>query len=174
MGSREIDVRLKDASTLIKKNTIFLDQTYRIPFTFIRKMQERKVLKRANMYRDSVLATGDSLAIMKMEELLAEKQEMRDEKAAADTLDTDITTAFIGHTSEYSVYRKIYKDKIGVNDTDAKELYHNKFYLNPNATSDSLRVMKFENKVFLKLQPWATDAIVSSINVGIGDKLLNM
>ena len=41
VGSREIDVRLKDASTLIKKNTIFLDQTYRIPFTFIRKMQER-------------------------------------------------------------------------------------------------------------------------------------
>lgn len=173
VGSREIDVRLKDASTLIKKNTIFLDQTYRIPFTFIRKMQERKVLKRENMYRDSVLATGDSLAIMKMEDMLAENQQMRDEKAAADTLDTDITTAFIGHTSEYSVYRKIYKDKIGVNDTDAKELYHNKFYLNPNATSDSLRVMKFENKVFLKLQPWATDAIVSSINVGIGDRLLN-
>lgn len=46
VGSREIDVRLKDASTLIKKNTVFLDQTYRIPFTFIRKLQEKKVLKR--------------------------------------------------------------------------------------------------------------------------------
>lgn len=46
VGSREIDVRLKDASTLIKKNTVFLDQTYRIPFTFILKLQEKKVLKR--------------------------------------------------------------------------------------------------------------------------------
>ena len=46
VGSREIDVRLKDASTLIKKNTVFLDQTYRIPFNFIQKMKDRKVLKK--------------------------------------------------------------------------------------------------------------------------------
>ena len=38
---------------------------------------------------------------------------------------------------------------------------------------DSLRVMRFENRAFLRLQPWKDDAIVSKIDVGIGDKLLN-
>lgn len=172
VGSREIDVRLKDASTLIKKNTVFLDQTYRIPFNFIQKMKDRKVLKKENAYRDSVIATGDSIAIAAMEALLAEKQESRAAKSA-DTLNTDITTAFIGHSSEYSTYRKIYEDKIGLEDTEARNLYNNKFYINPTASADSIRVMKFENKLFIKLQPWASDAIVSAINVGIGDKLMN-
>ena len=172
VGSREIDVRLKDASTLIKKNTVFLDQTYRIPFNFIQKMKDRKVLKKENAYRDSVIATGDSIAIVAMEVLLAEKQESRAAKSA-DTLNTDITTAFIGHSSEYSTYRKIYEDKIGLEDTEARNLYNNKFYINPTASADSIRVMKFENKLFIKLQPWASDAIVSAINVGIGDKLMN-
>ena len=175
VGSREIEVRLKDASTLIKKNTVFLDQTYRIPFTFIKNLKEKSLLKKENAYRDSVTATGDSVAIAKMAETLATRQAERDEKAAKDTLDTDITTAFIGHSSEYSVYRKIYKDNIGTSDDyqAARNLYNNHFYLNPTTSSDSLRVMKFENKAFIKLQPWATDAIVSSLNVGIGDKLLN-
>lgn len=172
VGSREIDVRLKDASTLIKKNTVFLDQTYRIPFNFIQKMKDRKVLKKENAYRDSVIATGDSIAIAAMEAFLAEKQEARTAKSA-DTLNTDITTAFIGHSSEYSTYRKIYEDKIGLEDTEARNLYNNKFYINPTASADSIRVMKFENKLFIKLQPWASDAIVSAINVGIGDKLMN-
>lgn len=172
VGSREIDVRLKDASTLIKKNTVFLDQTYRIPFNFIQKMKDRKVLKKENAYRDSVIATGDSIAIAAMEAILAEKQEVRTAKSA-DTLNTDITTAFIGHSSEYSAYRKIYEDKIGLEDTEARNLYNNKFYINPTASADSIRVMKFENKLFIKLQPWASDAIVSAINVGIGDKLMN-
>lgn len=172
VGSREIDVRLKDASTLIKKNTVFLDQTYRIPFNFIQKMKDRKVLKKENAYRDSVIATGDSIAIAAMEALLAGKQASRAAKSA-DTLNTDITTAFIGHSSEYSTYRKIYEDKIGLEDTEARNLYNNKFYINPTASADSIRVMKFENKLFIKLQPWASDAIVSAINVGIGDKLMN-
>ena len=33
--------------------------------------------------------------------------------------------------------------------------------------------MKFENKVFIRLQPWKSDAIVSKLDVGIGDKLVN-
>ena len=39
------------------------------------------------------------------------------ERAAADTFDTDnITTAFIGHSSEYSVFRKRYNDQISPTD----------------------------------------------------------
>ncbi len=173
IGSREVAVRLADASTLIKKNTIFLDQTYRIPFNFITKITERKALRKDQAYRDSVNATGDSTAIAAMEELLSEKAAKREELAAMDTVNTNITTAYIGHTSEYSVYRKIYKDNIAMDDSIGRSVYNNNFYLNPVSTSDSLRVMKFENKVFIKLQPWKADAIVSSLNVGIGDRLLN-
>ncbi len=173
VGSREIDVKLKDASTLIKKNTLFLDQTYRIPFNFINNIREKKVIKRENAMRDSVVATGDSTAIMEIDEYLAAKAAERAEAARKDTLNTDITTAFIGHSSEYSTYRKIYEDRIDPADSNARKLYNNNFYLNPTTTHDSLRVMKFENKVFIKLQPWSSDAIVSALNVGLGDRLLN-
>lgn len=174
VGSREIDVRLKDASTLIKKNTIFLDQTYRIPFSFIKNIQDKKAFRKENKpYRDSVMATGDTSAIRKMNELMAGKAEAMLANRKSDSLDTDITTAFIGHSSEYSVYRKIYKDNIALSDTSARNLYNNNFYLNPTSTADSLRVMKFDNKVFIKLQPWSDDGIVSALNVGIGDKLMN-
>lgn len=172
VGSREIDVKLKDANTLIKKNTVFLDQTYRIPFNFINKLKGRKDVKADKAYRDSVMATGDSTAIAAMEMLLEERQSERTQ-SNADTLNTHITTAFIGHTSEYSVYRKVYTDEIATSDTTARGFYNDKFYISPTKSADSLRVMKFENKVFLRLQPWADDAIVSSINVGVGDRLLN-
>lgn len=173
VGSREIDVRLKEASTLIKKNTVFLDQTYRIPFTFIKNLAQKKEIRKERAYRDSVIASGDSTSIAEMEKLLSAKQEEREAEAAIDTLDTDITTAFIGHSSEYSVYRKVYTDEIGTADTEGRALYNGNFYINPTESSDSLRVMKFENKFFIKLQPWSADAIVSSLNVGIGDRLLN-
>ncbi len=174
VGSREIDVRLKDASTLIKKNTVFLDQTYRIPFNFINNIKEKRALnKELTAYRDSAMASGDSLRIAMLDDDLNQIRTEHADKSAADTLNTDITTAFIGHTSEYSVYRKIYKDNIDISDETAREFYNNNFYLNPTASSDSLRVMKFENKVFIKLQPWASDAIVSSVNIGIGDRILN-
>ncbi len=174
VGSREIDVYLKDASTLIKKNTVFLDQTYRIPFNFINNIKEKRTLnKELTAYRDSALTSGDSLRISSLEDDLNRIRSEHAGKSTADTLNTDITTAFIGHTSEYSVYRKIYKDNIELSDENARNLYNNNFYLNPTASSDSLRVMKFENKVFIKLQPWASDAIVSSINAGIGDRILN-
>ena len=95
------------------------------------------------------------------------------EEKSLDTLKTEMTTAFIGHSSEYTVVRKTYDDKIGLNDTDGREFYNNRFYLNPTTSHDSLRVMKFENKVFIRLQPWKSDGIVSKLDVGVGDKLLN-
>ena len=36
-----------------------------------------------------------------------------------------------------------------------------------------MRVMRIENKVFIRLQPWKSDGIVSKLDVGLGDKLLN-
>ena len=177
VDAREIDVYLKDAGTNIKRNTVFLDQKYRIPFDFINKIKEKKEQKRQTAVRDSIMAAGDSLEIAAfLEQVKADSvaRAVADSLAMlADTLGIgvheDITTAFIGHSSEYSVFRKSYHDAIG--DNYGRDFYHNRFYLNPAMSADSLRVMRFDNRVFLSLQPWSADAIVSKIDVGLGDKL---
>ena len=172
VDAREIAVRLSNASNMLKKNTVYLDQSYRIPFSFIRQLQGRKDRKRQEAVRDSIMASGDSLAI---EALLEREQEEALEKKSmrADTLDKNITSAIFGHSSEYSVFRKKYEDNISLSETDGRSFYNDRFYLHPTKSADSLRVMKLDNKVFVRLQPWASDFIVSKIDVGIGDKLTN-
>ncbi len=177
VDAREIDVYLTNASNKIKRNTVFLDQTYRIPFDFINKIKENKELKKQAAVRDSIMASGDSLAIdaflMQAKADSAAKVKADSLAMVADTLGVGvheaITTAFIGHSSEYSVYRKSYTDVI--NDANGKAFYDDRFYINPTTSADSLRTMKFENKVFIRLQPWSDQAIVSKLDVGIGDKL---
>ncbi len=177
VDAREIDVYLKDAGTNIKRNTVYLDQKYRIPFDFINRIKENKEAKRQAAVRDSVMAAGDSLEIAaSLEQVKADSvaRAVADSLAlAADTLGVgvheDITTAFIGHSSEYSVFRKSYNDVIS--DNYGRDFYHDRFYLNPSKSADSLRVMRLDNRVFLSLQPWSADAIVSRIDVGLGDKL---
>ena len=127
VDSREIEVYLKDASNKLKKNTIFLDQTYRIPFTFLKDLKGRKERKLEMAVRDSIMASGDSSAI---ESYLEKAREDSLELAsAADTLllDDNVTTAFIGHSSEYSVYRKSYTDNIAENDSLGRNFRRTRF-----------------------------------------------
>lgn len=166
---REIEVHLADAGNLTKKNTVYLDQSYRIPFNFINNIGRKKKLKAQQAYRDSIMASGDSLAIA----ALLSSLEMEDKEQTADTLNTNITTAFVGHSSEYSVFTKFYRDNIGTGDEKGRNFYNNRFYLNPTESADSMRVMRLENRIYLRLQPWADDGIISKIDVGVGDKLLN-
>ena len=173
VDAREIDVYLKDAGNKLKKNTLFLDQLYRIPFSFLDDREARKERRQQKMVRDSIMKSGDSLAIAR---LIAKEKE--DSIALAAQLDTagivnDVTTAFIGHSSEYSVFRKTYEDKISESDALGREFYNDRFYINPTHSLDSMRVMRFENRAFIRLQPWKSDGIVSKLDVGIGDKLLN-
>lgn len=172
VDAREIDIYLKNASSTTKKNTLFLDQSYRIPFTFLENLKGRKERKRQEAVRDSIMTSGDSLAIA----ALLEKEtldEIEETEVAVDTVNKDITTAIIGHSSEYSVFRRIYQDDISTSDDLGRKFFNDRFYLNPTRSADSLRVMKFENRFFIRLQPWKSDAIVSKLDVGIGDKLAN-
>ena len=178
VDSREIDIYLRDAGNKLKRNTLFLDQTYRIPFTFLDKevRAQRKTEKRERFVRDSIMASGDSVAIKAYMAAAEAKTAMELAKAdslAADTLamSKDITTAFIGHSSEYSVFRKTYTDNI--TDDLGKQFYNDRFYINPTTSMDSLRVMRLENRFFIRLQPWKDDGIVSKLDVGLGDKLAN-
>ncbi len=174
VDAREIDVYLKDAGNDLKKNTIFIDQSYRIPLSFLDKevRAEKKLRKQEDLKLDSLMTAGDSAAIADYQ-MAIEARRSRKEETSMDTLKTEITTAFIGHSSEYSVFRKTYMDNISSSDTEGRQFYGDRFYLNPTTSHDSLRVMKFENKVFIRLQPWKSDGIVSKLDVGLGDKLLN-
>ena len=173
---REIAVNLSNASSKVKKSTVFLDQQYRIPFYFIEKWRHRKdtvglsPLQDSDIPAEPVVATGDADEdIPPQEDAPAEGGEA----PPADTLafdDSQITTAFIGHSSEYSVYRRIYQDNLS--SQVEKAFYDGVFNYHPSATYDSLRVMKLENKVFLRLQPWSAEAIVSKLDVGLGHKLM--
>ena len=87
-----------------------------------------------------------------------------------DTLDKDLTSFFLGTSSEWSVYNKNYTDAIGSSDAAAKAFYHDKFYINPSKSADSLHTMRLDNRVYLRFQPWHEDAVVSKVEGGIGDR----
>ena len=135
IDAREMKVALGKASSDIKKKTLFLNQQYRIPFTFINTWRAR-----------------------------------RDSTFVPDTTE-DITTAFIGHSTEWTRYGRLYTDAISASDAAGRALYNNVFNYNPTASDDSLGVTELDNKVFIRLQPWSADAAVAKLDVGIGDKV---
>ena len=141
---REIPVRLSGANSHITKDTWYLNQQYRIPFDFIEKLKARKDTTAA---ADTLDAAVD---------------------APADTINRNITTAFIGHSFEWSKYTRKYTDNI--NNTAGREFYHDVFNFG-TASADSLGTMKLDNKLFLRLQPWGSEGIVSKLDVGAGDML---
>lgn len=81
-----------------------------------------------------------------------------------------LTTAFVGHTTEFTMYKRTYSDNIS--NSYGRNFYNDVFNINPNKSNDTLGVMKLDNRIFLKLQPWKEDFFISKINVGVGDKLL--
>ena len=201
---REIAVWLNNASSETRKNTVFIDQSVRIPFTFIDRLKEKR---RQKKYEDSVariqpqdsslMASSDSTLIAAADSSTAITDSpllsgaamdttaaVMDTTgaatdttgAAADSLDEavineNITTAFIGMSNEYTAYRRTYRDVIDLSDAEQRSFYNNAFYLNPTTTYDSMRVAKFDNKLYIRLQPWAADAIISKIDAGVGYKL---
>lgn len=136
VDARDIPVNLQSASSKTKKNTFFLEQQLRIPFTFIEKMKAS---------RDSTY------------------------HFSSDSLNRDITSAFIGHSSEFSTYTRNYTDLIS--DAAGKAFYNQVFNYNPTASADSMRVRKIDNKLYIRLQPWSSEAVVSKLDIGVGDML---
>lgn len=146
IDAREVPVRLSDASSKITKNTFYLDQQYRIPFEFLERLKNGKALNDS-----SSTAAPDTL------------------NATPDTLNRDITTAFIGHSSEWSTYTRNYADKIG----RTEQSFYRNYFFNPSESADSLGTMKLDNKIFLRLQPWGSESVVSKLDVGVGDRLMH-
>lgn len=84
------------------------------------------------------------------------------------------TVTFFGHYGEYSAYARSYSDRISLSDEAGRDFYNNKFFINPTQTFDSVRVMNFENRFFIKVQPWSDDAIVSKLEGGIGHQAMSV
>lgn len=157
VDAREVQVYLNDASSQTVKKTLFLDQQYRIPLSFITNLFKKKE-KSPEPAADSIQVAVDSIIVAVDSIQLAADTTLVEEK--------DVTTAFIGHSSEFTRIYRLYNDNM--NSSRAKEYYSNIAYLNPLSASDSLGVTKFDNKVFIRLQPWAKEAIVSKLDVGAG------
>ncbi len=172
LDAREYHVYLSNASTKIKKNTFFLDQQLRIPFKFLAKTVDYTAERKAEQAElDSLRAAEKDKQAQALE---AEIEKREAERAAADSAAlSKIPTAFIGHSSEFSVFRRLYEDNVTPSDAVASSLFDDHFYYNSQGTVDSMRVAKLENRLFLKLQPWAEDAIVSRVGGGIGNRILS-
>ena len=85
-----------------------------------------------------------------------------------DTLNKDLTSVFLGTSTEWSVYNKTYSDAIG--DAAGRAFFNNNFYINPAKSADSLHTMRLDNRVFLRFQPWHENAVVSKVEGGVGDR----
>ena len=92
----------------------------------------------------------------------------KDSTYTFDAEDENITTAFLGHSSEFSTYVLNYTDNIS---DEAGAAFYNNVFRYGQASADSMRVMRLDNKVYLRLQPWSSEAIVSKLDVGVGDYL---
>lgn len=163
LDAKVIPVALKNANNTLKRNTIFLTHSYSIPFKFLQKRADAK---------DTLAIAADSLATPQMP---GNADSLAVASAAANPWEQgDGTMAYIGHTFDASFLSKKYTDVIGLDDSTGRALYHNKFYINPTQSADSMRVFKLENRVFLNLQPWSKDAIVSKVSAGLGHQYLSL
>jgi hypothetical protein len=88
---------------------------------------------------------------------------------------TEGTMVYFGHSFEYSRYKRIYTD--GVADTAYVDLYYGQrnymhyydnHYLSAVRSADSTFASKFDNRLFIRLQPYSSTAIISKIDGGIG------
>ena len=144
---KTIPVALSNAQTTIKKNTLFITHSYGVPFNIFGSKAERDSLGRK-----------DSLG-----------------RRMIDTLGLDKgTVTFFGHSGEFTTYTKSYTDAIALTDSIGRALYNNNFYLNPTSTADSSRVMNLENRLFISVQPWKRDAVVSRLDIGAAYQYLRV
>ena len=84
----------------------------------------------------------------------------------SDTLKTgDRTMVYLGHSFEYVRQYRTYWDE-AMNDPSIT--YYTNYYLNPNESRDSTFKSSLDNRIFIRLQPWASNAIISTIDGGVG------
>ncbi len=92
----------------------------------------------------------------------------------------DRSAFYVGHTFEYNVWKKTYKD-IRASYTDARgaidaegnyesvtEYFYDDWFLNAESTRDSIRERVISNRFFVQLQPWDRNGVIGTIDGGVG------
>lgn len=98
--------------------------------------------------------------------------------------DDDFTMAgvpaiYIGYSLQYDDWNRLYRDSAagirpsspdgGTPDAPLPtEPYYKDWFFNRDATRDSTYESKLSNRLFLQLQPWDRDAIVGTVDAGVG------
>lgn len=85
-----------------------------------------------------------------------------------DSLNKNLTSAFIGHSTEFTAYKRTYQDKLS---SAAERNFYNNVANIAEESSDTLASNILDNRLFIRLQPWSSEAVVSKLDVGIGDYL---
>lgn len=155
VDARVIPVKLQNASSEYYRTVVWLSHSLKIPFKFLGRGADKA---------DSTATASDTPP--------AQSGEPGKYDALKADMDTwDGTSAYIGHYFEYTKYARKYLDeKI---DTDIqRQLYRNKFYIDPNRTADSINSVNVENRLYLRMQPWKKTSVVSNLDAGIGLQLL--
>jgi hypothetical protein len=88
---------------------------------------------------------------------------------------TDGTVVYFGHTFEYSRNKRIYTDEVA--DTAYVDLlsgqrnymhYYDNYYMSSTRSYDSTFASRLDNRLFMRLQPYSSTAVISKIDGGIG------
>ena len=92
----------------------------------------------------------------------------------------DLSAVYIGHQFEYNTWSKVYTDvraeytnERGDYDEDGNYIptthsYYSDWYINPERTRDSISERLISNKLFVQIQPWDRNGVISTIDGGIG------
>lgn len=92
----------------------------------------------------------------------------------------DIPAVYIGHQIEYNRWTKSYSDvraqytnDRGDHDENGGYIstthdYYTDWFINPSTTRDSISESILSNKLFVQVQPWDRNGIVSTIDGGVG------
>ncbi len=141
------------------------DSLFEMPVGVPTKLGEAEA---GNKYRNNTLFVEQSYGVP------LEKMDEYDFSMA------DKMAFYIGHSMEYSTWSRVYND-IRASYTDdratlnedgtyspAEYEYYDNWYLNADMTRDSIRERKFANRLFVQAQPWGRDAVVSTLDGGIG------
>ncbi len=92
----------------------------------------------------------------------------------------DLSAVYIGHQIEFNTWSKVYTDKRATYTNDRGEItedgeyiptthsYYENWFITPESTRDSISERLLSNKIFVQVQPWDRNGVVSTIDGGIG------
>ncbi len=140
------------------------DSTFEMPIGIPTKLGEASA---SNHYRNNTLFVEQAFGVP-MEEF-----------GENDFSLADKTAFYVGHSMAYSTWSRVYRDtratytddrawkENGVFYSETGEYYENWFF-DADKTQDSIRERAFTNKLFIQAQPWGREAVVGTVDGGIG------